>query len=162
MDWTAIGAIGEVGGAIGVVATLLYLSAQIRQNTRATLADSRYAAGQINMGLMAAVANDGEFADIWHRGLADLNSLSPEERFRWSHNANATLDTSEIAFSQWQRKMLSDGDWAKYEVSLANYLSTSGIREYWSETRDAFHPDFQQLVENLEPRPLGLTTFPSS
>ena len=87
MDWTAIGAIGEVGGAIGVIATLLYLSIQIRQNTRAGLTGSRDAAGQINMGLMAAVANEGEFADIWRRGLADLNSLRPEERFRWSHNA---------------------------------------------------------------------------
>ena len=73
---------------------------QIRQNTRATLADSRYAAGQINMGLMSAVANDAEFADIWLRGLADLNSLSTVERFRWSHNAYATLETNEIAFSQ--------------------------------------------------------------
>jgi hypothetical protein len=162
MDWNAIGAVGEVGGAIGVIATLLYLSAQIRQNTRATLADSRYAAGQINMGLMAAISNDREFADIWQRGLADLKSLSPEERFRWSHNAYATLDTSEIAFSQWQRKMLSDGDWEKYRVSLANYFTSPGIREYWSETRDAFHPDFQQLVDDLEPRQLGLTTFPSA
>jgi hypothetical protein len=34
MNWEAIGAIGEVGGAIAVVATLLYLAAQIRQNKR--------------------------------------------------------------------------------------------------------------------------------
>ena len=113
------------------------------------------------MGLMSAVANDGEFADIWLRGLADLNSLSALERVRWSHNAYATLDTSEIAFSQWQRKMLSDGDWAKYRVSLENYLTYPGILVYWSQSRDAFHPDFQQLVDNLEPKSLGLTAFPS-
>jgi len=35
MNWEAIGAVGEVAGAIGVIATLLYLAAQIRQNTRA-------------------------------------------------------------------------------------------------------------------------------
>ena len=35
MNWESIGAIGEVLGAIGVIATLLYLSVQIRQNTRA-------------------------------------------------------------------------------------------------------------------------------
>lgn len=35
MNWDALGAIGEMLGAIGVIATLLYLSVQIRQNTRA-------------------------------------------------------------------------------------------------------------------------------
>ena len=157
-----LGNFGEFFGAIGVIVTLLYLSVQIRQNTRATLAESRYSAGQINMGLMASIVNDGEFADIWRRGLAGLDSLSPEDRWRWNHNAYATFDTSEIAFSQWRRKMLSDGDWAKYQVSLANYLTSPGMREYWKETRNAFNPEFQELVDNLEPEQLGLTTFPSS
>ena len=35
MNWDALGAIGEMLSAIGVIATLLYLSVQIRQNTRA-------------------------------------------------------------------------------------------------------------------------------
>ena len=34
MNWEAIGAIGEVLGAIGVIVTLAYLAVQIRQNTR--------------------------------------------------------------------------------------------------------------------------------
>ncbi len=34
MNWEAIGAIGELLGAAGVIATLGYLAFQIRQNTR--------------------------------------------------------------------------------------------------------------------------------
>jgi hypothetical protein len=34
MNWEAIGAVGEILGALAVVATLVYLSVQIRQNTR--------------------------------------------------------------------------------------------------------------------------------
>ena len=34
MDWDAIGAIGEITGAIAVLVTLVYLAVQIRQNTR--------------------------------------------------------------------------------------------------------------------------------
>ena len=34
MNWEAIGAVGEVLGALGVIATLSYLAVQIRQNTR--------------------------------------------------------------------------------------------------------------------------------
>ncbi len=36
MNWEAIGAIGEILGAIAVVATLAYLAVQVRQNSRAT------------------------------------------------------------------------------------------------------------------------------
>jgi hypothetical protein len=33
MDWNAIGALGELAGAIGVILSLIYLASQIRQNT---------------------------------------------------------------------------------------------------------------------------------
>ena len=36
MNWDAIGAIGEILGAIGVIVTLGYLAVQIRQNTRSS------------------------------------------------------------------------------------------------------------------------------
>ena len=34
MNWEALGAIGEIVGAIAVVLTLGYLAVQMRQNTR--------------------------------------------------------------------------------------------------------------------------------
>ena len=40
MNWEAAGAIGEIVGAIGVLATLIYLAAQIRDNTRSLQAAS--------------------------------------------------------------------------------------------------------------------------
>jgi hypothetical protein len=33
MSWDAIGAVGELLGALGVIASLIYLAIQIRQNT---------------------------------------------------------------------------------------------------------------------------------
>lgn len=35
MSWNAIGAIGETPGAIAVLVTLIYLSVQLRQDTKA-------------------------------------------------------------------------------------------------------------------------------
>ena len=36
MNWDALGAIAELLGAAGVIASLLYLAVQVRQNTRQT------------------------------------------------------------------------------------------------------------------------------
>ena len=43
MNWDAIGAVGEVSGAVAVVVTLIYLAGQLRQNTQA-LRSSTYEA----------------------------------------------------------------------------------------------------------------------
>ena len=40
MNWEAIGAVGEILGAIGVIITLGYLAIQIRQNTKVTKAST--------------------------------------------------------------------------------------------------------------------------
>ncbi len=155
-----LGNYGEFVGSIAVVATLIYLSVQIRQNTRATMAESRYSAGQTLTQLSLAISSDTEFSDIWARGLANLGSLSPKERFRWNFHAYACWDAWEIAHSQWRRSMLSAGDWSKYVRIIEHQLATPGMREYWNETREAYHPEFRKLVESIEPKPLGLTAFP--
>ena len=45
MNWEAIGAVGEILGAIAVLVTLIYLATQIKQHTLATRAvtNSAYA-----------------------------------------------------------------------------------------------------------------------
>ena len=40
MEWDALGAVAELMGAIGVIASLIYVGGQIKQNTRATRATS--------------------------------------------------------------------------------------------------------------------------
>ena len=47
MNWEALSALGEIAGAMAVIVTLVYLSVQIRQNTKA----SRVAAVQAGSGL---------------------------------------------------------------------------------------------------------------
>ena len=43
MNWEAIGAIGDAAGAIGVIVTLIYLAAQIRQSNDLLRSESRQA-----------------------------------------------------------------------------------------------------------------------
>ena len=127
MDHQAIagllGNYGEFVGAIAVVVTLGYLAVQIRDNTKAMQADSRYAVGQITLDLCLALSNDGEFANIWRRGLEDPTTLDSDERFRWNYHAYAVWDSYEINFTQWQRGVLSDGDWDKWRRAIKNYLT---------------------------------------
>lgn len=80
MNWDAIGAIAETLGAVGVIASLVYLAGQIRQNTSnvrnstaASFADSALA---FNTFLAQEDVNR-----IWWDGLTDPEAL-PEAEFR--------------------------------------------------------------------------------
>jgi hypothetical protein len=82
MNWEAIGAIGEISGALAVVLTLLYLARQIKESRKATVAQiyqGRADAASRSIGLYpigARVAYSLDFSD------ADegFEQLSDEER----------------------------------------------------------------------------------
>ncbi len=80
MNWEAIGAIGEIAGALAVVLTLLYLARQIQESRKATVAQiyqGRADAASRSIGLYpigARVAYSLDFSD------AVFEQLSDEER----------------------------------------------------------------------------------
>jgi hypothetical protein len=84
LDWNAIGAIGEIVGAAAVVVTLIYLTAQIRQNNRNLEESTSSAINQSFASLNSRISSDEAFADLFVRGREDINVLNPVEleRFR--------------------------------------------------------------------------------
>jgi len=115
MNWDAIGALGEIIGAIAVLATLLYLAQQIRQSNRSSIASSEIAIrnsfspineaiyGNTEIARLTTMALDenAEFEDIdYHRYLAFLRQcmnvwLSIETAF---NNGMTTRETYEVIF----------------------------------------------------------------
>ena len=82
MNWEAIGAIGEISGALAVVLTLLYLARQIQESRKATVAQiyqgradaASRSIGQYPIGARLAYSLDFSDAD------EGFEQLSNEER----------------------------------------------------------------------------------
>ncbi len=77
MNWEAIGAIGEIVGAVAVVITLLYLASQTRQNTKATHAQATASVASEMEQCLLTIANDGYLAEAYHKAMKreDLSEL---------------------------------------------------------------------------------------
>jgi hypothetical protein len=83
MNWEAIGAIGEVGGAIAVVVTLVYLARQIHHSTQATRIAAYHQAQEQLWSVGAAVSTDPELAEILARTFTrGIGSLALSDRIR--------------------------------------------------------------------------------
>jgi hypothetical protein len=83
MNWDAIGAIGEVAGAIAVVVTLVYLARQIRHSTEATRIAAYHQGQEQLWSIAGTMSASPELADILARSLNDgFASLDYTERVR--------------------------------------------------------------------------------
>ena len=73
MDWNAIGAIGEILGAVAVVATLGYLAVQTRHSVAATQANTRQAILESDQQFISKHLILDPAMDVirWKRDLAD-------------------------------------------------------------------------------------------
>ena len=64
MNWAAIGAVGEILGAIAVVATLIYLTVQLKQNSLQIRLSSSQTAANNYSGRIIEVLSDPELLSL--------------------------------------------------------------------------------------------------
>jgi len=148
-----LGNYGEFVGAVAVVVTLLYLSLQIRQNTRVSQAASREAVSRIAIELMMGLTADQSRVAFWRRALTNPGSLDGDEKLRGAMTAYALMESWEMAHSQWSRGVLSDKDWEKWDSVIANYMATPGFQMFWDEAKGDLGAEFVAHVSESRRAP---------
>ena len=147
MNWEAIGAVGEVGGAIGVIVTLGYLAVQIRQNSRMMRASAlqeiqRDMRGDVVIPLDLAEATtrayrgepltDGERTALGRRIFSFLRSYENI----WYHAKTGVLD-----------QRLYEGYLQGARLTMREPLAVQMWDTYKKE--GFFHPDFVQALDKF-------------
>jgi hypothetical protein len=151
MNWEAIGAVGEILGALGVIVTLGYLATQIRQNTASNRqAAARSTVDAINR-LNFLVVEHPEIIDLSMRGLAELRKLNAIERARFHLHWMSSFIVYQQAFFHAQRFEIERHLWRPIETHLFQYLRTPGLSEWWDENQNRFSPEFVAYVRAGEP-----------
>ena len=148
MNWDAIGAIGEIAGAIAVVATLLYLSKQIRQNSRSVeISALRDTTAQWNHW-SEMLATSADLADIVAKGNHSYGSLSESESLRYGAFVQSFFDNVE-SYCDLVSKHQVDRDLAVLESIVARRIEASGFSVWWSENTKDYGDDFVSWIENI-------------
>lgn len=148
MNWDAIGAVGELLGAFGVIASLIYLALQIRQNTESVqVASHRGVADQFQRTNLALV-EDAKIAELLAEGVADIAALSDVDRLRFEGFLLSIFRTYEELYQLHRKGLVDDELWDSREQSMMQWLSYSGVRSWWfGEQRVIFMASFSAHVE---------------
>ena len=100
MNWEAIGAIGEIAGAIAVVVTLVYFAMQLRQYATglqsATFHTTMQEFNQINVAQL-----DPTLADLFDRGMNNPDSLTSTENYQFVWIARVYVNIWENMYQQY-------------------------------------------------------------
>jgi hypothetical protein len=142
-----LGSIAELIAAFATVATLAYLAVQIRNNTRATQAESRRIEIQTSAAIVQSLVADPEVARMYNAGLADFSSLSPEDQMRFSMLLGHLIGAEGAIFDEVRLGVVSEETLHRRTPNLRGSLDTPGGREFWKRFSDRYPKDFREFVE---------------
>ncbi len=153
MNWEAIGAAGEVLGAVAVVVTLAYLAVQLRQNTQS----SRNASWQAIIGMLVDLdvieATDAQLSSLIQKAEDAPDSLTDEQYWKFKRIAQARLGVLEYAFLASRAGTIDDYWLDAIHGYTEATMSKPGYRKFWAEVDgDVYHPDFIAHLESTASR----------
>jgi len=146
MNWDAIGAVGEVVGALAVVVTLLFLSLQLRQNTR-TVRNAYRSQMAETVSNSIAVMQNPDFARILVVAMNDSDALSPEERVVFGSFILRISRIWEDAYFQWLEGDYESGAWRANRAYMLDTLSNPGARKFFETRKSWLDARFVEYVE---------------
>lgn len=150
-DW---GALGDMIGGIAVVASLVYLAIQIRQNTQQIARGVEAAKlGALERNIESAnrvrevLILNPEVAALFLGGLRDYHGLAAEDRFRFGLLMSNTLSAFQGAYL---RSLSVGGDPLQFQgtVRLIDSLLENPGARAWLETGDPdWRPEFRRFID---------------
>ena len=156
MNWDAIGAIAELIAAIAVLATLVYLAAQIKQNTKALSGASM---DSITSHGFQELQWSAELQPVFVKAEENPDSLEEIERRQILCWVIAALRNRQNEYFQWKHGSLDSEIVASSEAIIAMILSTPLAGEWFrsEQGRSTLAPDFYQHAESIRRRYQGDT-----
>ena len=149
MNWDAIGAIGEVVGAVAVVATLIYLSLQVRSAHRDAQTSNFHRVADSFNDLNRMVASDPDLASLFNKGMMDFDALDDTERTQFSMLMLTACRIYDSLYYQLQRGVGDKELWSTEVETLKGLCSAPGFQSWWAANTFKFSPGFTKFINSI-------------
>ena len=148
MDWNAVGALGEVVGALAVVLTLIYLSVQVRQNSAAIRSATRADIAKTQAEMNWRVAENPEIG-LSAYAFARGEELDERSKLIATQFVAGALRTYENQYFAYLEGNFSESVWEGYRNNIVFGVTLPNFSEFWSDREQLFSREFRALVDEL-------------
>jgi hypothetical protein len=148
MNWDAVAGVAELLGAIGVIASVLYLAVQVRSSIVATKAAAGDAAIRAFREVLRPIVSDQGMTKLFEDIFADFEALEGIRRQQAFHLMFQVVKALESIHYHYYRGLLDSGAWAGWESVMLDYFNTPGFHTYWSIRKGIYSEEFQAWVSS--------------
>ena len=153
MNWEATVAVAEITGAVGVIASLVYVGIQVRQNTRWLRSSVIESAGFRSSELARNVAVDPELSSLVRAAMSDAAALNDEERWRFRLYLHSAIRNYEISYSHHRDGLLTSQHFDGLRENLRVWVGSPLFEAWWETSEPMFELGFAELVNELSQKP---------
>jgi hypothetical protein len=147
----AVNALAQLIAAGGVIASLFYLAAQIRQNTRSMRAVVLDSLAQSIADVIRPMVEDRELMRAFHIVVEDWHKATDDDRMWALPLFFSTFKLFENAWFQQRQGTLDPQQWQGWDAYIRMYYHRPGVKAWWRLRRAAFAAGFRDYVESSEP-----------
>ena len=142
-------AIRETLAALGVIASMVFVGWEIRQNTAATRSATIQAITTESRESLSLLASDSTLAWLRLRGNQDPSVFSELESYQFMVYYRSYWLHFQNIFFQRRLDVLEAGIWDTYaKVLCTDYGTLPGVRATWPDHSSVLDPTFVSFVES--------------
>ena len=149
MELQQIANIAEIFGMIVVAITLIFLTVQMRENTRATRSANASATAELTATWYYHIGNNPQSSALFWRYLENPDALSTEERYQailCFHGLFLSFQTS--FYLSRQGTLDTDIRQSLTEV-IVDVKHTAGMHHFWNARKKIFLKEFQEYMDGV-------------
>ncbi len=149
MDLTQLANLGEFIGGVAVVASLIYVGFQIRQNTDSVRMTAEFDSSRSFSDWLSRVSLSDDQARIFERGVWDHEQLDENEKLRFLWAIADVFSRIEGFYRLHQRGYLPSDAYQPWEAALLGYLNSDLVMRWWRAGAMPYLIGFREYVEQL-------------
>lgn len=158
MTLEQLGFVFQIVGTVSVVASLIFVGMQVRQNTKATRIQVQE---NMTSGYIAVVEMLSDHAEVFTRGIVatpeSFASFSEADKLIFFSMLFAAFKLFENVHSQQERGFIDRESWMAWSENMLMHFNQPGVQMWWNLRKGSFRPSFRSFLEST-PAPKVATT----
>jgi hypothetical protein len=145
-DWANL---AEIGAAVGVILSLIFVGMELQNNTDATEAATREAVNQKDIQFLSLRIDPSILARA-HASLESGEELSTLEESQLVHQEYVNFISFEHSYYQFRKGVLEESEWQRHRNIVRLQITEFPYSQMmWERSSHTFGPEFQELVNGF-------------
>lgn len=152
MTLSDLGSIGEFIGAMGVIASLIYVGLEVRGNTKAQRARAHETVVSGYMASIELMANHAETtAKGFKSSYEEFRDFSDAEKLIFFGMIYGFFKHFEQIYAQHKQGLIGSSEWEAWNEHIRMQFHQPGVQWWWTLRRTSFSESFRAYLDQSAP-----------